>query len=615
MKKFYFYITLFMLLPLSYFTGGVESPFRLLYYPVMVLLATTQSAKVLVQTALIFSICYAFIPIPEAGEYPFFAVVINVAFFLIMGVISGRISDKMRQEMDSFKKTTDIYQALTNDLNLKIMNLHTKTDSLSEAYTRLKESDRNKTRFFSGVSHEIRGPLSSIRSFSEILLNYGDVGDETRREFIEIINKESERLTQLINEILDLARIESGKIEWHMDSVNLGEIVKSAVKMVVPLAKDKGIPIELNLPDKDFLSTTKGDRSRLFQVVLNLLTNAIKFTSEGKITVGIEEMPDEIKVSVTDTGEGIYPEEKEKIFEEFYRIGDELAGRPKGSGLGLSISKGIIEAHGGKIDAESRLGEGSTFFFTIPKESIVMVRKESEERMDQGIVRKVLVLEEYTHIRQVLRSAFEKMGYDTIGFGNIRMATDVMKATKIDAIVIGYFEQYEHFDELRTLSSIQSIPLVLVVVINDLELGPQIAVNGYISSPFGGEQIQSTFDGILKQQKRIVIISDDQAEARGFQLIAGTKGHETDTISDVMSINPRTQPDAIVIGTMNKEKVYRTIEYLRAHYAMRHTPIILALSIPLQDLKCIGLESAGYGSGIKRIFEGFREKVFNAPDL
>ena len=615
MKDLYFYLALIVLLPLCYFTKGIDSPFRFLYYPVMVLLTSTQNSKIILQTALTFSIFYALIPLINGAEYPFFAVIVNVASFLIMGVVSGLISDKIKQEMDSFKKATDTYQALTNDLHLKITNLQTKADSLSEAYGRLQESDSNKTRFFSGISHEIRAPLSSILSFSEILLSYSDVDEETRREFLKIINKESERLTLLTSEILDLARIESGKIEWHMDRINLREIVQSAVRIVEPLAKDKGIPVEIKFPDENFFPT-KGDRGRILQVVLNLLTNAIKFTSHGKITVGVEELPDEMKVSVIDTGEGIYPKEKGKIFEEFYRIGDDLAGRPKGSGLGLSISKSIVEAHGGKIGVESELGEGSTFFFTIPKESLTDEYRESVDQLEHRVVGRILVLEESTHVRQVLRSAIEAMGYSTIGLGDMRMASDVLKAGKIDAIITGYFESYDYFEELRALSKLQGISLYVVVVVNDLHLGPQVAVNGYISKPFDSSQIQSSLEAILKQPGRITIISDDEAEARSLQLVTGTKGYETDMVSDVVSMNLRGHPPAaIIIGTMQKEKVYRTIEHLRANNSTRMIPLILTLDILIRDLKCIGLDSSAYGNGIGKILDSLMGKVSNAADL
>jgi signal transduction histidine kinase len=615
MEKFYFYFALISLLPISYFTSGVESPFRFLYYPLIVLLTATLGSQAILQAAMTFSILYALIPFIEGGEYPFYVVIINSVSFLIMGIISGRVSDRMRKEIDSFRKTTDTYQAMTNDLDLKIMNLQEKINSLSETHRHLQESNNKKTRFFSGISHEIRAPLSSIRSFSEILLNYNEIDDETRREFLGIINQESERLTQLTNEILDLTRIESGKIEWHMDSINLGEIVQSAIKIMVPLAKDKGIRIEMKLPGKN-LSSVRGDRSRILQVVLNLLSNAIKFSPHGEIAVEVEEMPDDIKVSVTDTGEGIYPEEREKIFEEFYRIGDGLAGRPEGSGLGLSISKRIIEAHGGKIAVEGKLGEGSTFFFIIPKESFTIKKVESVDRFEHRVIRKILVLEEYIPARQALRLGLEKKGYTSIGLGSVQMAADVLKATGIDAIIIGYVESEEYFYELKTLSGLQGITLFLVVVINDMELGPQVAVNGYISKPFESSQIQSIFEVILKQPKRIMIISDNETEARSLQLVVGSKGCETEIISDAVSMNiERLPPDAVIIGAMRKEQVYRNIEYLRTNHSTRNIPLILTLNILIRDIRCIGLGSTKYGNGLESILDGLKGKVSNAANL
>jgi signal transduction histidine kinase/DNA-binding response OmpR family regulator len=615
MKKSILYSALVCILPLSFFAGGVESPFRFLYYPLIVLLATLQNSKAMLQTALTFSIFYALIPFMKGEDYPFSAVIINSATFLIMGIVSGLIADKAKHEIDSLKKTADAYQALMNDSHLKIMNLQTKIESLSLSYERLQESDAKKTRFFSGVSHEIRAALSSVLSFSEILLNYRDVDEETRREFLGVINGESGRLTQLVNEILDLTRVESGKIEWHMDRINMEEIVRAAVRITEPLAKEKGIQIEI-MPSGEDLSAVKGDRGKLLQVVLNLLTNAIKFTARGKISIGIEDMPQEIKVSVMDTGEGIYPEEKEKIFEEFYRIGDDLAGRPKGSGLGLSISRSIVEAHNGKIWVESEIGKGSTFFFTIPKENLVAEQTESMNTLGRRVGGRILVVEEFVHVRQALRSAIEGRGYSTIGLGSVRVALDVLKGTAIDSVIIGYNKGHEHLEELSALARLKGVSLYLAVVINDSELGAQVAVNGYISNTLGSFQMGSLVSVIGKQPKRIMVISDDQAEARNFQLIVGTKGCETDMVSDIRSMTPKTHlPDAIIIGNMQKEKVYRTLTDIRSDPSAKNIPVILTLDTPIRDLKCIGLGPKEYGSGIARIIESLEGDVSDAVDL
>jgi len=614
MKKYLVYFALFSILPLFFFMG-IESPFRFLYYPLIVLLTTLQNSKATLQTALIFSIFYALIPFIRGGNYPFSPVIVNDAAFLIMAIISGLIADRPKQEIDSLRKTADAYQALMNDSHLKMMNLQTKIESLSRLYERLQESDANKTRFFSGISHEMRAPLTSILSFSEILLNYRDVDEETEREFLGIISGESRRLAQLINEILDLSRIESGKLEWHMDKINIEEIVRSAVKIAEPLARGKGVPIEIKPRDED-VSAVKGDRGRLLQVVLNLLTNAVKFTPRGKITVGIEEMPEEIRVSVTDTGEGIYPEEKEKIFEEFYRIGDDLAGRPKGSGLGLSICKSIIEAHNGKIWVESEIGKGSTFFFAIPKKSIVTEQVESMNTSERGVSGRILVVEEFVHVRQALRSAIEGRGYSTIGLCNIRMALDVLKATPTDAIIIGYNEGHEHFEELSALAKLKGASLYLAVVISDSELGAQLAVNGYISKIPENFETDALAAVMGKQPRRIMVISDNWEEARNLQLMIGAKGCETDMASDTTSLTTRAHlPDAVIIGNMRKEKVYRTLENIRSDASTKNIPLVLILDVPIRDVKCIGLGQTEYGSGFARIIKELEGDLSNAVGL
>jgi CheY-like chemotaxis protein len=221
---------------------------------------------------------------------------------------------------------------------------------------------------------------------------------------------------------------------------------------------------------------------------LNLLSNAVKYTSQGKITVGVEDMHDKIKTFVSDTGEGIYPEEKEKIFDEFYRIGDELYGRPGGSGLGLSISKKIVKAHGGTIHVDSELGYGSTFFFLLPRPASPDKGTEEIGVTAQIGGKRLLIVEDSTPMRQILRNALENLGYATMG-ANFKLAQQITDTVKPDVIITGYPESEEHFEEIRTLSRIRRIPLVLAFVINDEKSGPQIGINRYISYPFDSLQI------------------------------------------------------------------------------------------------------------------------------
>jgi signal transduction histidine kinase/DNA-binding response OmpR family regulator len=609
MKRYLLYLALPGLIPILLVTGGVESPVRFLSYPILLLLTRVFGSNAIFQSSLAFAILYCLAPVLKGGAYPAYIVTVNVLGFLLMAMVSAHLSDIMRQERDQLRRTSDTYQGLTNALNLNITNLHSKIDATQESYERLKELDKNKTHFLSSISHEIRAPLSSIRSFSEIVLNYDDIGPETRKEFLGIINEESERLTQLTNEILDVVRLESGKTQWHMDTVDMADIIQMAAKTMLPLVKNKGLAFKTAVPKK--LPQVRGDRNRLLQVMLNHLSNAVKFTSQGSVKVGAEDMPDEIKVYVSDTGEGIYPEEKEKIFDEFYRIGDDLTGRPKGSGLGLSISKKIVEAHGGRIWVESELGKGSSFFFTLPKKMEIPHEAVELSRFADIGGRQILVLQDVTAMRQILRETLEAFGYRTLGVNSIGTALETAKVRRPDAIIIGYLESEEHFGELRTLSRFQGIPIYLVTIINDEKTGPQVAVNAYISRPLDKHHVESAIQEVFRRKTgTILIISDKPEEARDIQLFAGTKGYETAIVADINSMDATKPPsDLIIIGTLLKEKVYRTLDFLRNNQATRNIPLILTLNIIIRDIECIGLGSSAYGGGPARMLERLKKKV------
>ncbi|MEE9615058.1 MAG: hybrid sensor histidine kinase/response regulator [Thermodesulfobacteriota bacterium] len=598
------------LIPLLLLTGGIESPVRFVYYPIVLLLTPFSNSNPLLLSSLVFTLLYATMPSMKGlWEYPAYDVAVNVLGFLSMGITAGYISDRIRKESASMDRSSDTYHGLTQALNLKILNLQSELESVTEAYGKLKDMNKNKTQFLASISHEIRSPLSSIRSFSEILHNYDDIDPETNKEFLGIISKESRRLTHLTNEILDIVRIDSGQTQWHMDTVGISDVIQAGVKTVVPLVKEKGLSIKASVPPR--LPPVWADRNRLLQVMLNLLSNAVKFTSDGKITVKARDMGDNIQVSVADTGEGIYPEEREKVFDEFYRIGDDLTGRPAGSGLGLSISKKIVEAHGGRIWVESRMGKGSTFNFTVPKGGEIGETAQSPRyaRQHTDIVggRHVMILDDSTAMRQILRDAIEEEGYITMGAGDVGKALEMVKATKPDAVLLGYLDHEDHLGELRTIFSVQWIPFYLAVIINDEELGAQLAVNGYITTPINEQQVHTALQRVLHKVKgKVLIISDRPGEARNLQLSAGTGGYETSVVPDVASADIRTAPppppDLIIIGTSSKDRAYGTILALRGNKATRDIPLVLTLGISATDIECVGLGSSSYGNGLAELF-------------
>jgi len=257
------------------------------------------------------------------------------------------------------------------------------TADLKTANKRLKELDRLKDEFISTITHELRTPLTSVRSISEILYDNPDIDTAKQKSFLEIIIKESERLTRLIVQVLDFQKIESGSMEWEISRVDFKEVIKDAVLATSRLIQDKKVKIESNLPD--LFPLIDGDKDRLIQVMVNLISNSIKFCDrdQGIISINLTAKSNHLKVDVRDNGIGISRKDQKLIFHEFQQVKDTSRGRPPGSGLGLSITKRIIDFHKGNIRVKSKPGKGSTFSFTLPLEHLKTGNKHPKKSLNK----------------------------------------------------------------------------------------------------------------------------------------------------------------------------------------------------------------------------------------
>jgi len=286
--------------------------------------------------------------------------------------ISGALRDI---EIRSKKKDgVMIYLSLSvspvRDLDGKIVGFLRVAKDITEKKRyerRLKELDKMKSDFVSNVSHELRTPLTSIKGSVDNMLD-GLTGslNEKQIRYLNRIKSNTDRLSRLINDLLDLSRIESGHVEVRPTNLPLTALAEEVAEHMKALAAEKLIRIEI--PPADPKVTAWADRDKVTQVLMNLISNAVKFTPrDGKITVALEKNgSDYIQISVADTGPGILPEERNRIFSKFYQVANVDKQKPKGSGLGLAISKALVEMHGGKIWMESEVGKGSTFYFTLP---------------------------------------------------------------------------------------------------------------------------------------------------------------------------------------------------------------------------------------------------------
>jgi Na+/proline symporter/signal transduction histidine kinase len=240
------------------------------------------------------------------------------------------------------------------------------TAELKKANLRLQELDRLKDDFISTVTHELRTPLTAVRSLAEILYTNPNIDAERLENFTGIIIKESERLIRLVSQILDYEKIQSANLDWVIASLDLKEVVKDAVISAQQLIHDKNIAIDMDLAEN--VPAVSGDRDRLIQVMVNLLSNAVKFCNpdRGMIVVRLRAVNDQMRVEIQDNGIGIKPEDQTKIFEPFLQIKNPTLGRPAGTGIGLTITKRIIDFHHGRIWVDSEPGKGTMFSFELP---------------------------------------------------------------------------------------------------------------------------------------------------------------------------------------------------------------------------------------------------------
>jgi signal transduction histidine kinase len=393
--------------------------------------------------------------------------------------------------------------------------------ALRAAREEAERASEAKSAFLANVSHELRTPLTSILGFARIIqgrlreriLPLIDTDDKrTQRavrqvqDNLEIILAEGRRLTMLINNVLDLEKIEAGKMDWQMAPLSIGEVIEQAHATTASLFAEKGLAYHREVAEG--LPELSGDRDKLIQTMINLISNAVKFTDQGSITCRAELMEGEIRVSVTDTGVGIARDDQPLVFEKFRQVGDTLTDKPKGSGLGLPICKEIVEHHGGRIWVESAPGKGSTFAFTLPvakaaaatwTDARIEVRTEDREALladltGQAVATasgrkrdrpRILVADDDASIRRLLRDDLEAADYRVLEARDGRETLELARQKRPDLLILDVLmPEASGFEVVVTLRSdprTMGIPILMLTVVEEQERASRVGVDCYLS--------------------------------------------------------------------------------------------------------------------------------------
>ncbi len=456
-----------------------------------------------------------------------------------------------------------------------------------------------KSLFLANMSHELRTPLNSIIGFSEVLLDqtFGSL-NEKQTKYTNNIHASGKHLLALINDILDLSKIEAGKIELKLEDVSIKELLDECHTLVKTMASKKSLLLDFMV---EGISTVTADPVRLKQIMYNLLSNAIKFTPDnGKVSVEAKIVNGMVQISVRDTGIGIAKEDMGKVFEEFRQIDSSYAKRYQGTGLGLPLTRKLVELHGGKIWLESEPGKGSIFTFTIPQSGErrnfdTEDTKNTEDILITNGKPVILVVEDEKQTRDLLTIYLEEAGYQVAyaidGEEAIIKAKEIRPYAITLDIILPKKDGFVVLKELKTIPETKDIPVTIISVVDNKELGLSLGAAEYLMKPVDKKELARKLEKYsLKEKKEginILLIDDSPEdvelltsflEPEGIKVIKAYGGEGG------IKLAIEKQPNVIILDLMMPEvSGFEVVQRLKKDERTKNIPIIICTGKDLTE--------------------------------
>ena len=472
-------------------------------------------------------------------------------------------------------------------------------EQLREAEAEADRANRAKSRFLASMSHELRTPLNAILGFSELLSDPSrrTFDEATRQRFIGQIHSSGKHLLQLINDILDLSKVEAGQMELHRQQVEVEVAVREVIATVEPLARSKAMALKGEVePDL----ALDADAGKLKQMLLNLLSNAIKFTGDGgAVTVNARRNGSWIEIAVTDTGIGIAASDLDRLFGEFQQLDQLPGGRQEGTGLGLALTRRFAQLHGGTVSVVSERGKGSTFTIRLPARAAIhpsatAASPSSEAGADNPLV---LVVDDNSQAAEILGRHLEHGGFRFEvahnGAEALRMTTELMPMAVILDILLPEIDGWEVLTRLKENPTTRNIPVVIVSVVDNPALGRALGAIDYFVKPVDGKALlsrlgQFTFTAKSKgADVRVLVVDDEPAniervvsllEPAGFTVLQAGGGQEG------IDIARAEKPNLVLLDLMMPGvNGFDVVEALRSDEDTRTIPIMVLTAKTLSE--------------------------------
>jgi PAS domain S-box-containing protein len=504
---------------------------------------------------------------------------------------------------------------LIDELRLKNVELESQTQKTQEASDTLK-------KFLAMFSHELRSPLNSIVGFSDILTSQrDDLPPAVVKDFLRNINAGGRHLQQIINDILDLSKIEAGQMDLHLSTYPVAYFREAVERVLAGPIAEKGITLEFDLTPE--IEEIVVDQTRLKQILINLVSNAVKFSHpSGTVRIALERVDHDLQFSVTDHGIGIRPEELPRLFRPFQQAASGKDRNREGIGLGLAITRKLVELHGGTVHVESEWGEGTTMTFRIPMvvdgtaEEIARagmlletLRRENKPLAD-GQRPLALVIEDSAQASELLRVYIESAGYRVEVARNGNDALDMAKRLHPSVITLDLLlpgkDGWQVLKELKQHPLCKTIPVIIVSMIDEKNLGFSLGAIDYFVKPVNREELVAALDKVHLVERpgggkpTVLVIDDDRSATDLVQVILENEGYavlKSYSGREGVEIAAREHPDCILLDLIMPETSGFAVAYqLRQIPATRTIPIIILTSMEIDEEMAEQL--GGYVSGL-----------------